>query len=298
MGWDRRSIHGFPFRLDVELSGVRYREPSGWGIAARQLSAEAFVFSPTHWVALVPKGVVVIRRRGGQLRVDAKVLRASVSETTAAPPRISVEGLDLVFTAPSGTAPFALRTAKEFHFHTKAGPRNQGAIYLEIDGAVARLDGLIGRIAEGRQDDLVLDGIFTEANSFLGRDWPSAARAWSIAGGRLTIRHLRVSAGRAEVTASAGEIYVGADGGLRGNLSLALRQAPKNAQRDGRQRCGSARNGPHRGDSRRSEPGRADCYASPVVPGGPCNLGPCFARPGAEDLLTPPRTQRQCAHDH
>ena len=227
MGWDRRSIHGFPFRLDVELSGVRYREPSGWGIAARQLSAEAFVFSPTHWVAVVPKGVVVIRRRGGQLRVDAKVLRASVSETTAAPPRISVEGLDLVFTAPSGTAPFALRTAKEFHFHTKAGPRNQGAIYLEIDGAVARLDGLIGRIAEGRQDDLVLDGIFTEANSFLGRDWPSAARAWSIAGGRLTIRHLRVSAGRAEVTASAGEIYVGADGGLRGNLSLALRQAPK-----------------------------------------------------------------------
>jgi len=225
--WERRSIHGFPFRLDVELDGVRVREPSGWGLAAAHLSAEAFVFSPTHWVAVAPTGVVIMLHRGGPIRVEAKALRASFSYAEASPPRISVEGLDMKFAALPESAPFLLRTAHALHIHTKSGPDDQGAIYIEIDGATAEPDSLIGRLAAARQSDFVFDGLFTRARSLRGPDQPSAVRAWSAAGGRLTIRHLRVAAGQAELAANAGEIGVGADGRLTGSVNLVLHQAPK-----------------------------------------------------------------------
>ena len=226
MKWAHRSISGFPFRLDVKLDDAVVREPSGWGIGAAHVSAEAFVFAPTHWVALAPDGATVYRRKGGPLVVHAKVLRASVSQVSAAPPRISVEGLALRFTTPPDAAPFLLTSASEFHLHTRAGPDDQGAIYVEVDGASAQLTGLLARIAEGRPTRLIFDAIYSNASALRGRNWPAAERAWGGAGGRIDVRRLRVTAGQAEVDSTGGTLGVGADGRLRGRLDLTLRQAP------------------------------------------------------------------------
>ena len=227
MDWDRFSMSGFPFRLDVTLKNPRIREPSGWGLAARRLKAEAFIFAPGHWVAVAPDGVIVERRRGGPLRVDAKALRASVSETDKAPPRLSIEGLGLVFTTPPGASAFPLRSATEFHLHMKSGPDDQGAAYLELDGAIAQLGGLLGRIADNRPASLVMDGIYSKAASLSGPSWPSAVRRWQAAGGRLNLRRLAVVAGQARVDARGGDLGIAADGRLNGRLDLVLRQAPK-----------------------------------------------------------------------
>ncbi len=44
----------------------------------------------------------------------------------------------------------------------KSGPDDQGAAYIELDGAIAcRLDGLLGRIAADRPATLILDGIYS-----------------------------------------------------------------------------------------------------------------------------------------
>ena len=204
MDWDHLSISGFPFRLDVTLDNPRVREPSGWGLAASRLKAEAFVFAPGHWVTVAPDGVTIERRRGGPLRVRAKALRASVSEADRTPPRLSVEGLGLSFSTPPGSAPFALRSASEFHFHMKSGPGDQGAAYIELDGAIASLDGLVGRIAAGLPATLVIDGIYSHASALAGASWPLAARRWSAADGRLQVRRLNIVAGQAEVETRAG----------------------------------------------------------------------------------------------
>ncbi len=227
MAWRHRSVSGFPFRLDVKLDDVKVREPSGWGLSVPSLNAEAFVFTPTHWVAFAPDGATIIRRKGGPLIVRARVLRASVSEASAAPPRISVEGLGLAFSVPAGAEPFLLRSATEFHLHTKAGPDNQGAIYVEIDGAFARLTGLLARIADGRPSSLVLDAIFTDASALRGRDWTAAQRSWARSGGQLNVRRVRIAAGQAEIDSRAGTVGVGGDGRLRGGLDLVLRHAPR-----------------------------------------------------------------------
>ncbi|MBV8684871.1 MAG: DUF2125 domain-containing protein [Caulobacteraceae bacterium] len=220
-------VHGFPFRLDVDLTDAHAWDRSGWSITAPQLKAEAFLFAPDHWVAYAPDGVVIGRQREGPLVVTGKAVRASLSDVGGRPPRISVEGLDLDFSTPPGATPFLLTRAHEFHLHTKAGPNDQGAAYLEVDGATARLSGLLARIAEGKPVTFVADLIFNHADALAGDDWPHALRNWSEAGGFTDVRHLRLLAGEALIDAKPGTVGLGPDGRLEGALTLTLRQAAK-----------------------------------------------------------------------
>ncbi|HEY2050683.1 MAG TPA: DUF2125 domain-containing protein [Caulobacteraceae bacterium] len=220
-------VHGFPFRLDVDLTDAHLWDQSGWSLAAPQLKAEAFLFSSDHWVAYAPDGVVIGRRRAGPLVVTGKALRASLSDIGATPPRLSVEGLDLTFSTPRGAQPFMLTHAQELHLHTKAGPNDQGAAYLEVDGANARLSGLLARIAEGKPVTFVADVIYDHASALAGDSWPHALRNWSRAGGVADVRHLRLLAGEALIDAKPGTLAITFDGRLGGALTLTLRQAEK-----------------------------------------------------------------------
>jgi hypothetical protein len=218
-------VSGFPFRLDVDLEGAQLGEPSGWSLSAPRLSAEAYLFSPGHWVIVAPNGLVLGRRRDGRLQITGKALRASLSDLGRRPPRLSVEGLDLTFVTPPGAKPFILSSAKELHVHTKAGPDDQGAAYFEIDGADARPGGLPGAIAKGRPVTLLADVIYSHADALAGGSVPGAFRDWSAAGGALDVRQLKVTAGDALIEARPGTLTAGADGRAQGTLTLSVRQA-------------------------------------------------------------------------
>ena len=227
LSWRARRFFGFPFRLDVDLADARFAAASGWAISAPILKGEAFVFAPGHWVVSAPAGVVVTRPRGGSVIVASKVLRASVSEITAHPPRISIEGIGLTITPAPGASPSFLTSAGELHLHTRAGPGDQGAIFVEVDQAQARLSGLLGRIAGGKPVGFTGEGVFTHASALEGKNWPAAVRAWSGAGGVLNVRRILASAGQVQAQTRSGVLSVGDDGRLRGSLTATLRQAPR-----------------------------------------------------------------------
>jgi hypothetical protein len=227
MGFAALKISGFPFRLDLDLEGAQLADPSGWSLYAPRLEAEAYLFAPDHWVMFAPQGVVIGRRGAGPLVVTAKVLRASLSDLGRRPPRLSVEGLDLAFATPPGARPFLLRTAKEFHLHTKAGPDDQGAAYLEVDQADAQLTGLLARIAEGKPVSLLADVVYSHADALAGASVPQALRDWGNVGGAFDVRRLKVVAGQAMIESQPGALGVGPDGRLQGSLRLTLRQAAK-----------------------------------------------------------------------
>src|SRR4051794_27828385 len=50
ISWKRRTVSGYPFRMDVTLTEPQLREPSGWGLQAPVLEGEAYLYTPTHWV--------------------------------------------------------------------------------------------------------------------------------------------------------------------------------------------------------------------------------------------------------
>jgi hypothetical protein len=225
--WSDRAVYGFPFRLDLVVKNARLRELSGWGLAAPRLDAEAFVFTPDHWIVAAPHGVVLQRRAGGPVSIGARVLRASISDTAARPPRVSIEGLGLTFAAPAGAKPFGLASAAEFHLHTRSGPRDEGAAYVEIDRAVTAGPGLLSEIAAGAPVTMIGDGVFTQAGALSGGPGiVGALRSWSGTAGGLTLGRLSLQGGAGGLDARSGTLAIGPDGRLAGAMTVRLTGIP------------------------------------------------------------------------
>ena len=229
LSWGSRSVGGYPFRLDVDLGDVSLRAPGGWRIATGTVSAEMAVLAPGHWVMQFPGDVTIAGRDGAAVTVRSKILRASLSDADAHPPRISVEGIGMTVIGPAAANPLFFTSADEFHLHSKAGPDDHGAAYIEVDQARAPLTGLLARIADGKPVTLIFDTIFSHAGALSGLDWHTACNAWRSAGGSLNVRTLRLVASEAILEAKPGTLGVSADGRLAGSLNVALHAAQSSA---------------------------------------------------------------------
>ena len=180
LDWTSRKLSGFPFRLNVDLTDARWGDSAGWSVTAPVLNAQAYVSRTDSWMLLAPEGVVVSRASFGPVVVKAEVLRGSVSDLGRRPPRISVEAMGLRLDALTGSQPIGMSAAREFHFHTRAGPADQGAFYVEVDQAT----GGTGTNPE----NTILDAIYNHASALQGRNISSAVQAWKRAGGSLNFR--------------------------------------------------------------------------------------------------------------
>ena len=183
--WSRREVSGFPFRLNVDLTDARWGETSGWTIAAPVLKAQAYVSSTDHWVLVAPDGVMITRPRSGPIKVSADVLRGSLSHLDGQPPSISLEAINLSFLTPPGGTSFWARSATEFHFHTKSGPNDQGAVYVELDRTVPVFT------SSGGAETYIYDAVYDHAGALRGRDIPRAFASWRQAGGMANVRRSR-----------------------------------------------------------------------------------------------------------
>jgi len=227
VAWKDRRIGGYPFRMDVTLTDVRAREPSGWELQASRLEAEAPAYALGDWLIAAPDGVTFVRPEGGPVAVTGRLIRASLTHLASRPPSFSFEGVDLAFRPAPGARPFGLTAARRVEFHLRAGPDDQGGVFFSLDGGQAQLSGLFARIAEGGPISLSWNSTLSKMSAFTGRDWPDAVRRWADAGGLMSVRGAAVVAGDALLKADAGTLGVAPDGRLEGTLSVALRQAPK-----------------------------------------------------------------------
>ncbi|MDB5463350.1 MAG: hypothetical protein JWP23_1739 [Phenylobacterium sp.] len=227
LSWKDRKVTGYPFRLDVSLTDVRLREPSGWALEAPRIEGEAFMHAPTQWLIAAPDGLTFVRRAGGPVTVKGDLIRASLSHPDAHPPSFSFEGVKLTFAPQPGAQPFALTAADRVEFHLRAGPDDQGGVFVRLDNGKARLSGIFARVAGDKPISIVWNSTLSKMSAFAGPDWPGAVRHWSDAGGSMTVRQAGITAGEAVVGANSGSLGVSHDGRLTGVLDVTLRQAPK-----------------------------------------------------------------------
>jgi hypothetical protein len=227
VSWARRQIGGYPFRMDVTLTDAHVREPSGWALEAPRIEGEAFMHAITSWLIAAPDGITFVRPLGGPVAVKGQVIRASLTHPNARPPSFSFEGVKLVFTPQPGAQPFALTTADRVELHLRAGPDDEGGVFVRVDNGKAGLSGLFARVAGGKPISIVWNSTLSKMSAFAGHDWPAAVRHWSDAGGRMTVRQAGVTAGDAVIGANSGTLGAGADGRLTGALQVTLRQAPR-----------------------------------------------------------------------
>ncbi|MBO9544289.1 DUF2125 domain-containing protein [Caulobacter sp.] len=224
LSWSARTFHGFPFRMNVDLTNARMSEPTGWAVRAPILKGEAEIFDLTHWVLVADQGVVLTRPEAGDVTITGQALRASISHVTEYPPRISVEGAKLTFAPAPGTKPFQLVSADKMQLHTRSGPDDQGAVFFKADGAKTAFTGLLGRIAQDKTASMLLETRLSHVSQLRGRNWEAAVKRWSEAGGQITLQQSQILAGDAEGKIKSGVLSVDSQGRVTGSLNAALKE--------------------------------------------------------------------------
>ncbi|THD82623.1 MAG: DUF2125 domain-containing protein [Phenylobacterium sp.] len=227
IAWQGREIGGYPFRMDVTLTDAEVREPSGWVLRAPRLEAEAYMHALGHWLIAAPAGATFVRPEAGGVAVTGKLIRASLSGFDKDPPNFDFEGVNLTFLPLPGAQPFSLSAADRVEFHLRAGPDDQGGVFLNVQNGKAQLAGLFARIAGDKPISIVWNSTLSKMSAFNGPNWPAAVGHWVEAGGEMTVREAGVTAGDALIGANGGTLSVGSDGRLRGVLPVSLRQAPR-----------------------------------------------------------------------
>jgi hypothetical protein len=221
--WSGRAVSGYPFRLDLTITGPRLRETSGWGLAAPTLKAVANAYDLDHWVVAAPEGLALTRPGAGATTIRGQAIRASWVGEGAAGSRIAAEGLDLSFTAAPGAKPFPLARSRRAGFYTRPGPDGGVEARLMLDDAWATPGSRFGDMTGQTPIALIWQGVISKPAAFKGANAPAAARAWSAAGGAITTELGGLAAGGRSVGVRPSRLTTDADGRLTGQVALQIR---------------------------------------------------------------------------
>jgi hypothetical protein len=243
--WQARHIGGYPFRLDVDVTGLNLAG-SGWALALPSLKSEAYAFAPTRWIFATEDGATLTPPGGTPIRIASPLMRASLNSWDEHPPRLSFVGDDLAFNA---GPTFPLASARSVQVYTRAGPNDQGAFLFKIDGGTPASGSRLSTLAAGQPVSLSVDAVFSRASALQAGPWRASVLGWSAAGGAITVQHVDFAAGPATLAAHAGAFGVGPDGALTGQAPAGLTLTGKTSltalsAHDGALWLGVARLGP------------------------------------------------------
>lgn len=229
-GWQVKhepvSVGGWPFRVRVAFPAADVVAPSGHGVAASELVAEANAWNPGHWMVIAPDGLILTRAGKGQVAVEGEALRLSVSHLRDRFPDLRIELARPTFTPVAGADPFPLASAERIELYTRPHLTGGEAATDEMDVLFRLIDGrgraggpVEGATREGRLSAEV-EATIERASRLRGADSAGIFAAWTEAGGRFTAVKGRLQAGESSATLSSDALWARADGRLEGRLAL------------------------------------------------------------------------------
>jgi len=223
VNWKHRAIAGYPFRIEVSLDDAEVAEPSGWALATPKFEAVADAYDLGHWMVAATRGVVLTRPNAGAVSVQAYLMRASVVATGVAPPRIEVEARKLAFTPAPGAKPLPIASADYLQFDVRPAADGSAQVYAKILAAKAQPGGALALMAGDLPVLIEIKAWVAKVGALQGRDWPSAVRGWTAAGGGLNVYEGQMSvAGGPSAITHNGSLAVDDDGLLTGTLPTVL----------------------------------------------------------------------------
>ena len=217
---------GWPFRTRVSIPQANILAPSGHGVAAPELVAEASAWNPDHWVVVAPDGLTLTRADKGRIAIGGGGLRFSISHLRDRFPDLRAEMIRPTFTALEGAEPFPIASAERIQLETRPHLTDGEAATDELDVLFRLIDarGRPGGPVEGatRQGMLSADieGTIVGASRLTGMDSAGVFSAWTAAGGRFTAVRGRLKAGDSTALISGDTLAAGPDGRLQGSLAL------------------------------------------------------------------------------
>jgi hypothetical protein len=219
--WADRRIDGYPYRLDLTVTAPRIIEPSGWGLTATTLKAQAYAYNLDNWIVVAGDGVTLKRPAGGgDVVIKGTALRASLAGLKQSPPRVSIEGVNLSFTPQAGGRPFGLTSTEHLGLHMRPSGTDGAELLLQLTGARAPQEELLGRLTGERSFALIADGVVSRTDALAGRGWPATAKHWATAGGSFSLNHFGMASGPLRLGIGPSVLGLNSDGAVDGDLPL------------------------------------------------------------------------------
>lgn len=221
---------GWPFRARVEIPHAEILAPSGHGVAAPQLVAEANAYSPDRWVVIAPEGLVLSRADKGKVGVSGDGLRLSVSRLADRFPDLRIQLIRPTFTAHRDAEPFPIASAERIELYTRpnaadgAASSNRMDVLFRLINARGRPGGPVeGATRQGRLT-AELEGTIEQADRLGGVDSAGVFARWTAAGGRFTAVRGQLSAGESTARIRSDALSADPDGRLQGEVAVRAEQ--------------------------------------------------------------------------
>lgn len=217
---------GWPFRARVSIPQADILAPSGHGVAAPELVAEANAWNPDHWVILAPEGLTLTRAEKGKVGITGAALRMSASHLRRRFPDLRLELIRAVFTPAAGADPFPIASAERIQMETRPHLTDGQPATDELDVVFNLVEarGRQGGPVEGATQDgtltLALEGTVQQASRLTGPNAAGVFSNWSRAGGRFTAVRGELTAGESRALLTSEALTADAAGRLTGELAL------------------------------------------------------------------------------
>ena len=221
-----RTTTGCPFRARVSLPHAEIVAPSGHGIAAPELVAEANAYNPDRWVVVAPDGLTLTRADKGKVGIAGDGLRLSVSHLRQRFPDLRVELIRPTFTAHQDAEPFPIASAERILLNVRPHLTEGRAATDEMDVAFNLIDarGRPGGPVEGatRQGRLTarVEGTIVNASKLSGMDSAGVFAGWTASGGRFTAIKGQLEAGDSRARIDSAGLSADGEGRLQGEVAL------------------------------------------------------------------------------
>ena len=217
------AVTGWPFRTRVAFPEAEVVAPSGHGVSAPELLAEANAWNPGHWVVIAPDGLTLTRAGKGQVRVEGTALRMSVSHLRARFPDLRLEMVRPTFTPLAGAEPFPIASAERIELYTR--PHGEGLtdemdVLFRLTDARGRPGGPVeGATRQGRLSAQV-ETTIERASRLRGVDSAGVFSNWTAADGRFTAVRGWLQAGDSRARIASEALSAREDGRLEGQVAL------------------------------------------------------------------------------
>jgi hypothetical protein len=221
---------GWPFRARVSIPHADILAPSGHGVAAPELVAEANAYNPDRWVVIAPDGVTLTRADKGKVAVGGDGLRLSASGLRERFPDVRLELIRPTFTAHQGADPFPIASAERVLFNLRPhltdgrAATDEMDVAFELADARGRTDGPVeGATRQGRLTVRIEATVFN-ASRLRAMDSAGVFAGWTAAGGRFTDIRGELEAGESRARLQSAILSADAEGRLEGQVALRARQ--------------------------------------------------------------------------
>lgn len=223
--WTEARTTGWPFRTRVALDDAVVAAPSGHGIAAPRLVAEANSWNPGKWMAIAPEGLTLARPGKGRIDIGGRA-RLSASHLRDRFPDLRLQLIEPTFTAQPGAEIFPIASAELIELYARPHLTNGAAATDQMDVLFRLMDarGRPGGPVEGasRQGRLTaeVEATLDKASALSGADAAGVFANWSQAGGRFLAVKGELSAGESRARIASEGLSAREDGRLEGRLAL------------------------------------------------------------------------------